>query len=284
MIAITGATGQLGRLVIEALLQRLPATELVALVRDPRKAEDLAAKGVSVRQADYSQPATLDQALVGIDRLLLISSSEIGQRSAQHRAVIHAAKAAGVQLLAYTSLLHADQSVLGLAAEHRDTEQALQEAGVPYVLLRNGWYHENYSAGVPTAIAHGAILGCAQDGRISSAARADYAEAAAVVLTRDDQAGRIYELAGDMAYTLSELAAEVSRQVGKAVAYLNLPEEGYKSALLEAGLPEGFAALLADSDTGAFHGHLFDSSGDLSALIGRPTTPIAEAVAAALGH
>lgn len=284
MIAITGATGQLGRLVIEALLQRLPATELVALVRDPRKAEDLATKGVSVRQADYSQPATLDQALVGIDRLLLISSSEIGQRSAQHRAVIHAAKAAGVQLLAYTSLLHADQSVLGLAAEHRDTEQALQEAGVPHVLLRNGWYHENYSAGVPTAIAHGTILGCAQDGRISSAARADYAEAAAVVLTSDDQAGRVYELAGDTAYTLSELAAEVSRQAGKPVAYLNLPEEGYKSALLEAGLPEGFAALLADSDTGAFHGHLFDSSGDLSALIGRPTTPIAEAVATALGH
>lgn len=282
MIAITGANGQLGRLVIEALLQRLPATELVALVRDPGKAQDLAAKGISVRQADYNQPATLDRALVGIDRLLLISSSEVGQRAAQHRSVIQAAKAAGVQLLAYTSLLHADQSMLGLAAEHRDTEQALQEAGVPYVLLRNGWYHENYCAGLPTAIAHGAILGCARDGRISSAARADYAQAAAVVLTRDDQAGRIYELAGDGAYTLSELAAELSRQTGKAVAYLNLSEDDYKSALLEAGLPEGFAALLADSDTGASHGHLFDASGDLSTLIGRPTTPIAEAVAAAL--
>lgn len=282
MIAITGANGQLGRLVIEALLQRLPATELVALVRDPGKAQDLAAKGISVRQADYNQPATLDQAFVGIDRLLLISSSEVGQRAAQHRAVIQAAKAAGVQLLAYTSLLHADQSMLGLAAEHRDTEQALREAGVPYVLLRNGWYHENYCAGLPTAIAHGAILGCAQDGRISSAARADYAQAAAAVLTRDDQAGRIYELAGDRAYTLSELAAELSRQTGKAVAYLNLSEDDYKSALLEAGLPEGFAALLADSDTGVSHGHLFDASSDLSTLIGRPTTPIAEAVAAAL--
>ncbi|WP_459747041.1 SDR family oxidoreductase [Pseudomonas sp. 3A(2025)] len=284
MIAVTGATGQLGRLVIDALLKTQQPGDVIALVRDPQKAQDLAARGVQVRQADYSQPQTLDTALAGVSKLLLISSSEIGQRSAQHRAVIQAAKAAGVQLLAYTSLLHADTSPLGLALEHRDTEQALAESGLDYVVLRNGWYSENYTASVPAALEHGAILGSAGEGRISSASRADFAEAAAAVLTQPGHAGKVYELAGDDSYSLQELAALVAEQSGKPVVYNDLPEEQYKAALIGVGLPEGFAALLADSDAGAAKGALFEDSRQLSQLIGRATTPIAVSVAEALKH
>ncbi|OOW00395.1 SDR family oxidoreductase [Pseudomonas sp. MF4836] len=282
MIAITGATGQLGRLVIDALLQRVPASEVLALVRDPLKARDLTALGVTVRQADYSQPQTLATALAGVERLLLISSNEIGQRTAQHLAVIDAAKAAGVKLLAYTSVLRADTSALGLAAEHLATEQALSASGLDHVLLRNGWYSENYSAGLPTALEHGVLLGAAGQGRIASAARADYAEAAAVVLTSEGQAGRVYELAGDSAYTLEQLAAQTARQSGKPLVYQNLSQEEYQAALLGIGLPEGFAVLLADSDAAAAKGALFDDGQQLSRLIGRGTTPIADSVAAAL--
>lgn len=282
MIAITGATGQLGRLVIDALLQRVPASEVLALVRDPLKARDLTALGVTVRQADYSQPQTLATALVGVERLLLISSNEIGQRTAQHLAVIDAAKAAGVKLLAYTSVLRADTSALGLAAEHLATEQALSASGLDHVVLRNGWYSENYSAGLPTALEHGVLLGAAGQGRIASAARADYAEAAAVVLTSEGQAGRVYELAGDSAYTLEQLAAQTARQSGKPLVYQNLSQEEYQAALLGIGLPEGFAVLLADSDAAAAKGALFDDGQQLSRLIGRGTTPIADSVAAAL--
>lgn len=282
MIAITGATGQLGRLVIDALLQRVPASEVLALVRDPLKARDLTALGVTVRQADYSQPQTLATALVGVERLLLISSNEIGQRTAQHLAVIDAAKAAGVKLLAYTSVLRADTSALGLAAEHLGTEQALSASGLDHVLLRNGWYSENYSAGLPTALEHGVLLGAAGQGRIASAARADYAEAAAVVLTSEGQAGRVYELAGDSAYTLEQLAAQTARQSGKPLVYQNLSQEEYQAALLGIGLPEGFAVLLADSDAAVAKGALFDDGQQLSRLIGRGTTPIADSVAAAL--
>lgn len=284
MIAVTGATGQLGRLVIDTLLKTVNPHEIVALVRDSLNAQDLSAKGVDVRQADYDQPETLRSALVGVQRLLLISSSEVGQRSAQHRAVIEAAKSSGVQLLAYTSTLHADKSTLGLAVEHRDTEQALVASGLSYVLLRNGWYSENYTASVPPAVEHGAIPGSAQQGRISSAAREDYADAAAVVLTSDGQAGKVYELAGDESYSLSELATEVSRQSGKPVVYNDLPQEQYKAALIGMGLPEGFAGLLADSDAAAAKGDLFDDSRQLSQLLGRPTAPIAQSVSAALEH
>lgn len=282
MIAITGATGQLGRLVIDALLQRVPASEVLALVRDPLKARDLTALGVTVRQADYSQPQTLATALAGVERLLLISSNEIGQRTAQHLAVIDAAKAAGVKLLAYTSVLRADTSALWLAAEHLATEQALSASGLDHVLLRNGWYSENYSAGLPTALEHGVLLGAAGQGRIASAARADYAEAAAVVLTSEGQAGRVYELAGDSGYTLEQLAAQTARQSGKPLVYQNLSQEEYQAALLGIGLPEGFAVLLADSDAAAAKGALFDDGQQLSRLIGRGTTPIADSVAAAL--
>lgn len=282
MIAITGATGQLGRLVIQNLLKTVPASQLVAAVRSPDKAADLAALGVQVRQADYTRPATLEAAFQGVSKLLLISSSEVGHRAPQHAAVIAAAQQAGVQLLAYTSLLRADTSPLGLAAEHQETEAMLRASGLPHVLLRNGWYTENHAASVPAALQYGAVMGSAKDGRIASAARADYAAAAAAVLTRDGQAGQVYELAGDSAYTLSELAAEIAKQSGKAVVYNDLPEAAYAAALVQVGLPEGFAALLADSDVGASEGGLFDDGRQLSQLIGRPTTSMAEVVRAAL--
>lgn len=282
MIAITGATGQLGRLVLQNLLKTVPASQIVAAVRSPEKAADLAALGVQVRQADYAQPATLEAAFQGVDKLLLISSSEVGQRAPQHAAVIAAAQKAGVKLIAYTSILRADTSPLGLAAEHKETEAMLRASGIPFVLLRNGWYTENYTASVPAALQYGAVMGSAKDGRIASAARADYAAAAAAVLTKDGQAGQVYELAGDTAYTLSELAAEIAKQSGKPVVYNDLPEAAYAAALVQVGLPEGFAALLADSDVGASKGGLFDDGHQLSQLIGRPTTPLAEVVKAAL--
>lgn len=282
MIVVTGATGQLGRLVIASLMKKVPAKEIVAAVRNVDKARDLAESGVQVRYADYNKPASWDEALQGADKVLLISSSEIGQRANQHRTVIDAAKRSGVKLLAYTSVLHADTSLLGLAAEHRETEALLHSSGVPFVLLRNGWYTENYTTGVLAAVAHGSVYGCAGVGRISSAARADYAEAAATVLTSDNQAGCVYELAGDSAYTLKELAAEISRQSGKDIGYVNLLQTEYKDLLLKVGLPEVFAELLADSDAGASKGTLFDDSYQLSTLIGRATTPFTITVAAAM--
>jgi len=282
MIVVTGASGQLGRLVIKELLKKLPANEIVAAVRTPGKVADLAALGVQVRLADYAQPATLDAAFKGADRLLLISSSEVGQRLPQHRNAIDAAKRAGVGLVAYTSVLRADTSPLGLAAEHKETEALLKASGLPHVVLRNGWYTENYLASVPAALQHGAYIGSAGDGKIASAARADYAAAAAAVLTSAGQAGKVYELAGDEAYTLTELAAEIARQSGKAVIYQNLPEADFKEALLGAGLPEHVAGLLSDSDIGVSKGGLFDDGRQLSRLIGRPTTPLATLVKAAL--
>jgi NAD(P)H dehydrogenase (quinone) len=279
---ITGATGQLGRLVIDVLLRRVPAERIVAAVRNVEKAGDIAAMGVQVRQADYDQPASLDAALEGADRLLLISSSEIGQRTRQHSAVIDAARRSGIQLLAYTSVLHADTSVLALAQEHRETEAAIGDSGLPFVILRNGWYTENYTAGVASALSLGAVYGCAGEGRISSAARADYAEAAATVLTSEDPADQILELAGDTAYTLGDFAAALSRLSGQPIPYVNLPEADYREALLGAGLPEPLAALLADSDTGASQGALFDDGRQLSTLLGRPTTPLEAAIRAAL--
>lgn len=282
MIAITGATGQLGRLVIQELLRSVPANQIIAAVRTPAKAQDLAALGIQVRQADYAQPATLQAAFAGVDKLLLISSSEVGQRAPQHRAVIDAAKAAGVKLIAYTSLLRANTSALGLAAEHKDTEAALHASGVPFVLLRNGWYAENYAGTVPMAVQHGAVMGSAKEGRIAAAARADYAAAAATVLVREGQAGKVYELAGDTAFTMAEFAALIASQSGKPVAYVDMPQADYAAALVKVGLPEGFAALLADSDAAAANGGLFDNGGQLAQLIGRSTTPIASVIAAAL--
>ncbi|MDF7786342.1 SDR family oxidoreductase [Pantoea stewartii] len=282
MIAVTGATGQLGRLVIDALLKKVAADTLVAAVRTPAKASDIAARGVHVREADYNRPETLTAALQGVDKLLLISGSEVGQREAQHRAVIDAAKAAGVKFIAYTSLLHADKSPLSLGAEHRATEALLAASGVPYALLRNGWYTENYAASIAPALAHHAFLGAAEQGRIASAARRDYADAAAEVMVSDGQAGKVYELAGDDSYTLAEFAAEIAAQSGEKVDYVNLPQADFAAALKSAGLPAPLAELLADSDAGAAQGGLFDASRTLSQLLGRPTTPYAEVIRAAL--
>ncbi|SIS86518.1 MAG: SDR family oxidoreductase [Thalassolituus maritimus] len=282
MIAITGASGQLGRLVIDELLTTTPASEITALVRTPESISDLAERGITVRQADYNEPGTLIEALKGIKKLLLISSSEVGQRAQQHQNVINAAKENGIGLIAYTSILHADTSPLGLAEEHRATEAMLSESGIPFALLRNGWYSENYTAGIPAALQLGTLYGCAGDGLIASAARADYAAAAAKVITLDNQGGKIYELSGDKAYTLAELAAKISQQTGKEIGYVNLPEADYASALEQAGLPAPLAHMLADSDTGASQGGLYDNSQTLSGLIGRPTTPIAESVKEAL--
>ncbi len=282
MIVITGASGQLGRLVIEALLQQVPASEIVAAVRSPEKVADLAARGVQVRVADYDQPASLAAAFAGADKLLLISANEVGRRVPQHRAVIDAAKVAGVSLLAYTSLLHADTSPLPLAAEHKETEALIRASGLPAVILRNGWYTENYLASIPAALQYGVLLGSAGVGRIASAARADYAAAAAVVLTQNEQAGRIYELAGDASYTLAELAGEIAQQSGQAVVYQDLPEADFKAALLAAGLPDFLATLLAESDVGASKGGLFDDSRQLSRLIGQPTASLSKLVGQAL--
>ncbi|MBE3470908.1 SDR family oxidoreductase [Enterobacter cloacae complex sp. P15RS] len=282
MIAITGATGQLGQLVIEELLKTVPASQIVAIVRNPAKADAFSQRGIVVRQADYTDQAAFTTALNGVDKLLLISSSEVGQRAAQHQNVINAAKAAGVKLIAYTSLLHADTSPLGLHVEHVETEKALAESGVPYTLLRNGWYTENYLASVPPALEHGVFIGAAGEGKIASATRADYAAAAAKVVSEEGHAGKVYELAGDSAWTLSELTAELSRLSGKPVAYQNLSEADFAAALKGAGLPAGLADMLADSDTGASKGGLFDDSRTLSKLIGRPTTPLAESIKAIL--
>ncbi|ACS42042.1 MULTISPECIES: SDR family oxidoreductase [Methylorubrum] len=278
---VTGATGQLGRLVIEALLKRVLADTIVAGVRslESAAAEDLRAQGVTLRVADYARPETLAEAFRGIDRLLLISSSEIGQRVAQHRNVIQAARQSGVNLIAYTSLLRADTSPLALADEHRRTEDALKASGLSFAVLRNGWYTENYAASIAPALAHGVLLGSAGEGRIASAARADFAEAAAVVLTTDGHDGRVYELAGDDAYTLDEFAAAVSVLSGRTIVYRNLTEDAFKAALVAAGLPEDFAALLADSDMAAAKGGLNDTNRQLSGLIGRPTTPYRTTIA-----
>ncbi|HHT4375900.1 SDR family oxidoreductase [Raoultella ornithinolytica] len=278
MIAITGATGQLGRLVLQNLLKTTAASQIVAIVRNPAKAEALSQQGIVVRQADYTDEAAFTAALQGVDKLLLISSSEVGQRTPQHRNVIHAAKAAGVKFIAYTSLLHADKSPLGLHVEHVETEKMLADSGIPYALLRNGWYTENYLASAPPALEHGVFIGAAGDGKIASATRADYAEAAARVIAEEGHAGKVYELAGDEAWTLSELAAALSKQSGKNVVYQNLSEADFAAALKSVGLPAGLADMLADSDVGAAKGGLFDDSRTLSALIGRPTTPLAESI------
>ena len=278
-IAITGATGQLGRLVVQQFLAGRTDAKLIALVRSPAKASGL---GIEVREADYARPETLSKALAGVEQLLLISSSELGQRATQHRNVIAAAKAAGVKHIVYTSLLHADRSPLSLAAEHLDTEAALKASGLNYTILRNGWYTENYTGSIPGALAAGTFIGSAGHGRIASAARADYAAAALAVLSTAGHEGKTYELAGDAAWTLAELAAEVSRQTRRDIPYADLPEAEYAKALAGFGLPEALAAAIASWDVGAGQGALFDDGRRLSALIGRATTPMAETVRLAL--
>lgn len=278
-IGITGATGQLGRIVVENLKEKVAAENIIALVRNPLKAKELS---IEAKNFDYTKPENLVETLKGIDTLLLISGNEIGQRTAQHTNVINAAKQANVKWIVYTSLLHADTSTLSLASEHLATEKILQESGVPFTILRNGWYTENYTGSVKGAVAAGAFIGSAGSGKISSAARADFAEAAAAVLTTNGHIGKTYELAGDEYYTLSELAAEISRQTGKNIPYNNFPEAEYAKILVSFGLPEGLATAIAGWDISASNNDLFDSSKQLSALIGHSTTPLHKVVADAL--
>jgi NAD(P)H dehydrogenase (quinone) len=282
-IAVTGASGHLGRLVIEALLARnLPANRIVALVRDPQKVSDLASRGVEVRRADYTQKDSLEAALTGVNRLLLVSSNEDGQRIPQHKNVVEAARKSGVGFLAYTSISRADTSAMQLVAEHKATEQIIRESGIPFALLRNGWYFENYTDRLASIMEHGAVFGSAGQGRVSAASRADYAEAAAVVLTSADHENKVYELGGDTAFTLDDLAAEISKQTGGEIIYRDLPVEEYAQALIGAGLPEPLARILADADLGLKRGDLLVNSGDLRRLTNRPTTTLTEAVAFAL--
>ncbi|MES2613218.1 MAG: SDR family oxidoreductase [Pseudomonadota bacterium] len=282
MIAITGASGNLGRLVLSHLLRLVPPDQIVATVRDVAKADDLRALGVQVRQADYDRPVTLAQAFEGADKLLLISAVVPGQRFGQHKAVIDAAKRAGVKLLAYTSMLRADSSRLSLAAEHERTEEYLRRSGLDFVLLRNGWYLENDTGALEGAIAHGTIIGSSADGRLASASRADYAEAAARVLTQQGHENKTYELAGDVSFSMAEFAAEVSRQASVPVAYQNLPGGKYAEVLLGFGLPQMIVDVVVDASQKASLGELDSTSRDLSGLIGRPTTPYSEAIRLAL--
>lgn len=280
-ITITAATGQLGRLVVDALLERgVEPQQIVAAVRTPAKAEDLAAKGVQVREADYERPETLGAAFAGTDRLLLISSNEVGKRGVQHANAIEAAKAAGVGSIAYTSVIKADSSGILLAGEHLATERLIRDSGLPFTFLRNSWYLENYTAPAQLAgtVERGVLLGAAGDGRVAAATRADYAAAAAAVLTGDGHQNQVYELGGDERFTLSELAATISTVAGKPVRYQDLPQAEYAKALLEAGVPAVGAEVLSDSDAGIARGELDTDSGDLRRLIGRPTTTPADAV------
>ncbi|HEX2535368.1 MAG TPA: SDR family oxidoreductase [Chitinophagaceae bacterium] len=274
-IGITGATGQLGRIVVQELKEKVPAGNIIALVRSSQKAADL---GVETREADYNQPQTLEEAFQGLDTLLLISSSEVGKRAVQHQNVIDAAKKTGVKRIVYTSLLHADTTSISLATEHLATEAALKESGLSYTILRNGWYTENYAGTIPGAVAGGALLGSAGAGKISAASRQDFAEAAVAVLTTEGHEGKVYELAGDEAFTLADLATQISEKAGKEIPYKNLPEGEYAAILTSFGVPEGFAHAIAGWDAGIAKGDLFNDSKQLSGLIGRPTTPVSEVV------
>ena len=278
---ITGATGHLGRLVVDSLLAKgVPADQVVALGRDEERLAGLAALGVTTRKVDYADAAGLTAAFEGADRVLLISGSEVGQRVGQHQNVIDAAAAAGVQLLAYTSIANADTSGIILATEHKATEEAIVAAGLPHTFLRNSWYIENYSGQLATYTEHGTVLGSAGDGQVSAATRADFAEAAAAALLLE-QPQEVYELGG-AAFSLKELAATVAEVTGKDVTYTDLPAEELTTVLVGAGLPEGYAAVLADADLGLGRGDLYVDRADLEALLGRPATSLADGLRAAL--
>ncbi len=282
-IAVAGASGRLGQIVVEYLRRHYPDISTVALVRDLDKGRDLAALGAQVRHFDYDKPESLEPSLAGVDKLLLISGNAVGERERQHRAVVTAAKAAGVGLVAYTSVLRASETTLAIAAEHKATEAVLAEIGVPYVLLRHGWYCENYIFRLLAAIESGTLPTCAGDGLVSAASRADFAQAAVAILTNPEpQAGKVYELAGSTSFTFADLAEETSRQSGRPVTCLHLAKEDFVAALIEIGTPAFAAALIAKSDQGARDGGLFDASRTLEKIIGRPTTPMASILSEAL--
>jgi len=281
MIAVTGSNGQLGQKVIQTLLNTEKANTIVALVRNPDNAHVLKQLGVLVRQADYNKPETLESAFDGVEKLLLISGTEFGKRFEQHKAVIDAAMAQNVSLIAYTSLLKADTSPLLLAQEHKQTEAYFKAVSAPFVFLRNGWYTENYTDNVDSVLQMGAVAGAAKQGVLSTASRQDYADAAvAVLLSSQNQAGKIYELAGDTGFTLMEYASIISEITGEDIGFLDMDESAYREALIKAGLPEGMAAALADSEHYAASGWLQDNSGTLSSLLGRPTATLRATLAA----
>ncbi|MEU5907082.1 SDR family oxidoreductase [Micromonospora sp. NPDC047527] len=285
MIAVTGAAGQLGHQVINhLLLQGVPAGQIVAVDLESAKAAELATLGVDVRFADYDQPETLRPAFAGADKVLLVSAptGPDATRIRQHQAVIDAVIESGVGILAYTSVTHAPTNTMGLAPVHRVTEQAIAASGLPAVILRNGWYAENHTAALRNAVSSGTLVGSAGNGRMAAASRADLAEAAAIILTRDDQAGKVYDLTGDTAWTLSELAAEAAAQSGTPLTYANLPAEQYRQVLQQAGMPEPVVELIVDADVAISQGTLDYITSDLSTLLGRPTTPMSSNVASAL--
>lgn len=278
-IAVTGATGSLGGHVVDSLLNKgVAVSDIVAIVRNEEKAADLKARGIALGVATFEDEAALTTALEGVDRLVFISGSEVGQRVAQHTNVINAAKAAGVTFIAYTSLLNLDTSKLALAPEHIATEKLLAESGIDHALLRNGWYWENYESSIGAAKATGKVFGAAEGARVSAAARKDYAEATAVVITSDNQAGKVYELAGAPALTYPEIAAGIGEVIGSESEYVNLSVEEYQNVLEQAGVPTEFAALLASMDPIIAEGALYSDSTDLQDLIGRPSTSIVEAL------
>ncbi|MET7340046.1 SDR family oxidoreductase [Streptomyces sp. NPDC087866] len=281
-IVVTGATGALGRLVVEHLLTTVPADRVAAVVRDKEKAAGLAARGVELRIADYDRPETLAGAFRSGDRVLLISGNAVGSRIPQHTAVIDAAKAAGVAQLAYTGILGGPDADFTLADEHRATEQLILDSGLPYTFLRNGWYTENQTENLAPVLAHGAVVGSAGEGRIAYASRDDYAAAAAAVLTGEGYLNRAYELSGDTALSYADYAAVVAKVTGKEIAHKDVPAAVHQEILTGAGVPEFFAAILVDVDQAVRRGRLAGTSGDLSRLIGRPTTPVADTVAAAV--
>ncbi|MET9909400.1 SDR family oxidoreductase [Streptomyces sp. NPDC006476] len=283
-IVVTGATGQLGRLTVEALLRRgIPAADIIATGRDIARIKDLADRGITVRRADFADTDSLAEAFAGADRLLLISASApVGERVANHRRVIDAAVSAGVSRVAYTSTTHADTATTVIGATHRETEEYLRDRGIPSVLLRNGWYLENYTSQLPQILQNCAVVGAAGEGRISAASRADYAEAAAVVLTAEGHTGAVYELGGDESFTLTELAAAISAAADKQVTYTDLPVTDLTRVLAAAGLPAELAEVLADADRGMNRGEMYTDSGDLHRLIGRPPMTLAEALTVAL--
>lgn len=280
-IAVTGATGHLGGLVVESLLERgVAASNLVAIVRNEQKAADLTAKGIALGVAAYEDEAALTTALEGVDRLVLVSGSEVGQRLAQHTNIINAAKAAGVKFIAYTSLLNLDTSELGLAPEHAGTEKLLAESGIDHAVLRNGWYWENYASALDSGKAAGKFFGAAGDAKVSGAARRDYAEAAAIVVTSDNQAGKVYELAGSPALTYQEIADAAAKVIGKEVTYVDQSVDEYTATLEGFGMPAEMAAVFAGMDPIIAKGALYSESTDLQDLIGRPSTSAVDALSA----
>lgn len=282
MILVSGANGKLGNLVIEHLVKTYNPRDIVAGVRSPEKAKNLEKLGVTVRRFDYEDPQSLDKGLEGITKLLMISSSEVGKRAPQHANIVKAAQKAKVQHIIYTSILRADKSGLGLAKEHYATEKLITDSGIKYTFLRNGWYLENHTENLNAAIEHGAILGAAGEGRFASAARTDYAQAAVKVLTTPGRENKIYELAGDTSFTLSDLAAALGKKIGRPVVYKNMPKTEFQKTLESFGLPPVIADMLADSDEGASRGDLDSTSKDLKSLIGHPTMTLAQALDAAV--